>query len=97
MKKPIAAIVLLSLLAASCGPPAGKRVYECAALEVTVDFKGDAATLRAEGQTTEFKRVASEDGTKYEAVGEPSTTFVVDGDTAALTIGGISRGCVQQP
>jgi heat shock protein HslJ/uncharacterized lipoprotein YbaY len=69
-------------------PGAFKSSMQCGDEKVVVGFSKTAMLLTVGGQTYELKPSPSASGTKYEAVGDPSTTFWNKGENTTITVKG---------
>jgi hypothetical protein len=70
--------------------PALPAVYGCGDRSVSVDQVDDRAVLTTGTETFTLRPVQSASGAKYEAEGDPATTFWSKGDRATVTIRGQS-------
>jgi heat shock protein HslJ/uncharacterized lipoprotein YbaY len=83
-----AAIDVGLLQLARIQPLAFASTLACGDRSVTVGHVGDTMHLRAGGQSFELRPVRSASGARYEAVGDPSTSFWSKGDRATVVVRG---------
>jgi heat shock protein HslJ len=71
-------------------PSAGayKSTMHCGDETVVVGFSKTAMLLTVGGETFEMKPVSSASGAKYEAIGDPTTTFWNKGDQTMISVKG---------
>jgi len=82
------AIDLGTIMMSRPAPGAFKSSLRCGDDTVVVGFSKTAMLLTVGGQTFELKPVPSASGAKYEAVGDPTTTFWNKGDHTMITVKG---------
>ncbi|SDT02790.1 Heat shock protein HslJ [Halopseudomonas xinjiangensis] len=63
-------------------------ILECGRLQISAGYAGDDLLLEAFGERHVMLPVPSASGARYQAEGEPSTTFWTEGDAARLTLHG---------
>lgn len=69
-------------------PLAFASTLACGERSVTVGHVGDTMRMEAGGETFELRPVRSASGARYEAVGDPSTSFWSRGDRATVVVRG---------
>ena len=69
-------------------PGAFKSVMNCGDESVVVGFNEKAMLLTVGGETFEMQPTEAESGTRYQAVGDPTTTFWNKGDRTTITVKG---------
>ena len=97
---PIASTVSTVLLLAGCatgpsGPGPASEVplttrLRCGDQEIAAGFGDEAMRLKLGDETFDLREVVSASGSKYEAVGDPTTTFWSKGRNATLVVRGRS-------
>ncbi len=65
-----------------------KSILECGRLQISAGYAGDDLLLDAFGERHVMLPVPSASGARYQAEGDPDTTFWTRGDTARLTLHG---------
>jgi heat shock protein HslJ/uncharacterized lipoprotein YbaY len=83
-----ATIDLGTMLMTRPAPGAYKSTLPCGDESVVVGFSKTAMLLTVGGETFEMKPVSAASGAKYEAVGDPTTTFWNKGDRTTITVKG---------
>jgi membrane-bound inhibitor of C-type lysozyme len=68
--------------------PALPAAFRCGDRNISIDQVDDRTVLTAGGETFNLQPVRAASGAKYEAEGDPATTFWSKGDKATLTIRG---------
>ncbi len=86
------------LLQPGCAVDAGEKSamlspsqMRCGDQWVTLGGVGDKLSLTVDGTRFPLRQVEAASGTKYEAVGDPTTTFWSKGDRAMLVVKGKSH------
>ncbi len=89
------------ILLSACGPapletpgdgipsPAIHAEFACSGVDIAVSFQDEAATMDANGKTYELTQVVTASGAKYQAEGEPETSFWNKGDGGTLVLEGV--------
>ncbi len=83
---PPADVGLLRLLRVQ--PMAFASTLQCGDRSVTIGQVGNTMRIEAGGERFDLRPVPSASGARYEAVGDPSTTFWSKGDRAAIVVRG---------
>ena len=60
----------------------------CGTQYVTIGFQGELMLLKVGARTLELKQAPAEQGTRFVAVGDPSTSVLTEGDTTTLVLKG---------
>ncbi|MCZ7560804.1 MAG: META domain-containing protein [Burkholderiaceae bacterium] len=69
-------------------PLAFASTLQCGDRSVTIGHVGNAMRMEAGGESFDLRPVRSASGARYEAVGDPSTTFWSKGDRASVVVRG---------
>lgn len=87
---PVESAVVRTASVQTLGATSGSYVYMSAPNQARIDYTdGDDVAMTVGGKTYKMKSVSAASGAKFEAVGDPSTTFWSKGERASITVKGV--------